>query len=169
MGVGIGGGICRWAGVKDFLTKEKGMNTEYDNNNIFAKILKNELPCIKVYEDEYTLAFMDIMPQMAGHTLIIPKESAVTIYDLTDEAALACMRTVKLIASAIEKAVGFDGSTVFQHNGAKAGQTVPHFHFHVLPGSIFDASSIKGHALELANPDDLKMMASKIISCIEYV
>ena len=143
------------------------MFTEYDNNNIFAKILRAQLPCIKVYEDEYTLAFMDIMPQMAGHTLVIPKESAVTIYDLSDEAAMACMRTVKLIGSAVEKAIGFGGSTVFQHNGVKAGQTVPHFHFHVLPGSILDASSIKGHALELANPEELKMMAAKIISCIE--
>ncbi|QUM89629.1 HIT family protein [Moritella sp. 36] len=143
------------------------MFTEYDNNNLFAKILKNEIPCIKVYEDEYTLAFLDIMPQMEGHTLVIPKESAVTIYDLTDEAALACMRTVKLIASAVEKAVGFAGSTVFQHNGEKAGQTVPHFHFHVLPGSIFDASAIKGHAVELASPDDLNVMADKIIACIE--
>ena len=143
------------------------MFTEYDNNNIFAKILREELPCIKVYEDEYTLAFMDIMPQMEGHTLVIPKASAVNIYDLSDEAALACMRTVKLIGSAVEKAVGFSGSTVFQHNGEKAGQTVPHFHFHVLPGSILDASSIKGHALELANPDDLKVMAAKIMSCIE--
>jgi histidine triad (HIT) family protein len=143
------------------------MNPEYDSNNIFAKILREELPCIKVYEDEYTLAFMDIMPQMEGHTLIIPKESAITIYDLTDEAALACMRTVKLIGTAVEKAVGFIGSTVFQHNGEHAGQTVPHFHFHVLPGSILDASSIKGHALELANPDDLERMAAKIIKCIE--
>jgi histidine triad (HIT) family protein len=143
------------------------MNPEYDSNNIFAKILREELPCIKVYEDERTLAFMDIMPQMEGHTLIIPKESAITIYDLTDEAALACMRTVKLIGAAVEKAAGFIGSTVFQHNGKNAGQTVPHFHFHVLPGSIFDASSIKGHALELANPDDLKNMAAKIIKCIE--
>jgi len=145
------------------------MNPNYDHNNIFAKILKGELPCIKVYEDEHTLAFMDIMPQMAGHTLVIPKESAVTIYDLTDEAALACMRTVKLIGPAIEKAVGFIGSTVFQHNGGKAGQTVPHFHFHILPGSILDASAIKGHALELANPDDLTVMANKIIACIEDV
>lgn len=143
------------------------MNPNYDHNNIFAKILKGELPCIKIYEDEYTLAFMDIMPQMEGHTLVIPKTQAVTIYDLTDEAALACMRTVKLVGAAIEKAVGFMGTTVFQHNGEQAGQTVPHFHFHVLPGSIFDATAIKGHAAELANPDDLKVMADKIIACIE--
>jgi len=143
------------------------MDSNYDHNNIFAKILKGELPCIKVYEDEYTLAFMDIMPQMEGHTLVIPKESAVTIYDLTEEAALACMRTVKLIGSAVERAAGFIGSTVFQQNGIKAGQTVPHVHFHVMPGSILDASAIKGHALELANPEDLKAMATKIIICLE--
>jgi histidine triad (HIT) family protein len=143
------------------------MHSMYDNNNIFAKILREELPCIKIYEDAHTLAFMDIMPQMEGHALVIPKEPASTIYDLSDESALACMRTVKRIGSAIEKAVGFAGSTVFQHNGEKAGQTVPHFHFHVLPGSILDASAIKGHVLELANPDDLKVMAAKIIACIE--
>ncbi len=143
------------------------MNPDYNHNNIFAKILKKELPCIKVYEDEHTMAFMDIMPQMEGHTLVIPKEPAVTIYDLTDEAALACMRTVKLIGAEVERAAGFVGSTVFQHSGVKAGQTVPHFHFHVLPGSIFDASAIKGHALEPAHPDDLKAMAAKIIICLE--
>ncbi|MFT5880611.1 MAG: histidine triad (HIT) family protein [Moritella sp.] len=143
------------------------MNSTYDNNNIFAKILREELPCIKIYEDEHTLAFMDIMPQMEGHTLIISKEAAITLYDLSDESALACMRTAKIVGAAVEKAVGFAGSTVFQHNGEKAGQTVPHFHFHVLPGSILDASAIKGHALEFANPDELKIMAAKIIACIE--
>lgn len=143
------------------------MYQEYDQNNIFAKILKGELPCIKVYEDELTMAFMDIMPQMEGHTLVIPKEPAITIYDLTDAAALACMRTVKLVGSAVEKAVNSTGSTVFQHNGKKTGQTVPHFHFHILPGSILDANAIKGHATEQATPEDLKAIADKIISCIE--
>lgn len=154
-------------GVKAQLFQSKVVELEYNNDNIFAKILRDDAPCIKVYEDDDTLAFMDIMPQMAGHTLVIPKEPAVTIYDLTDEASLACMRTVKIVGKAVEKAVGFMGSTVFQHNGSKAGQTVPHFHFHVLPGSIFDASAIKGHALELANSDDLKEMAAKIIAHIE--
>ena len=67
----------------------------YDTNNIFAKILRGEIPCIKVYEDAHTLAFMDIMPQVDGHTLVIPKESATTLFELSDEAAAACMATVR--------------------------------------------------------------------------
>ncbi|MCB1668419.1 MAG: HIT family protein [Porticoccaceae bacterium] len=139
----------------------------YDKNNIFAKILRNELPCFKVYEDDHTLAFLDIMPQLEGHTLVIPKEPAVTIYDLSDQAALACMRTVQIVGRAVEKAMNFNGSTVFQHNGEKAGQSVPHFHFHIFPGSIFKTNLLKGHASELADPNDLEVIASKIRSKIE--
>jgi histidine triad (HIT) family protein len=131
----------------------------YDNSNIFAKILNGQAPCIKVYEDEFTLAFMDIMPQTDGHTLVIPKEAAETIYDLSDQAALACIRTVKKIGKAVEKAMNVEGSTVFQHNGKAAGQTVPHFHFHVFPGSLF---GLKGHAIELSNRERLVEIAEKI-------
>lgn len=140
---------------------------KYDENNVFAKILRGEAPCFKLYEDEYTLAFLDIMPQLDGHTLVIPKEPAVTIYDLSDQAALACIRTVKLIGRALENAMDFNGSTVFQHNGEKAGQSVPHFHFHLWPGSIFDIGIIKGHASELADPVSLERIASKIRACID--
>lgn len=143
------------------------MSTQYDNNNIFAKILRGEASCVKVYEDDMTLAFMDIMPQVEGHTLVIPKEPAVTVFDLTDSASLACMRTVKVVAKAVEQAMGVNGSTVFQHNGEAAGQTVPHFHFHVFPGSIFNASGIKGHAAEFADADELKIIAARIKACID--
>ncbi len=139
------------------------MTKNYDNNNIFARILKGEAPAVKVYEDELTLAFMDLMPQTDGHVLVIPKESAVTIYDLSDEASLACMRTVKLVGKAVEKAMGINGSTVFQHNGKVAGQSVPHLHFHVFPGSLF---GLKGHASEFADINHLESIAAKIIACI---
>ena len=139
------------------------MESTYDNNNIFAKILKGEAPCIKIFEDEETLAFMDVMPQTDGHTLVIPKESATTVYDLSDSASLACMRTVRLVGKAVEKAMEIDGSTVFQHNGKTAGQSVPHFHFHVLPGSLF---GIKGHTAEFADQEKLKVIAEKIKACI---
>jgi histidine triad (HIT) family protein len=109
---------------------------------------------------------MDIMPQVDGHTLVIPKEPAITIYDLSDQAALACMKTVQNIGRAVEQAVGFDGSTIFQHNGTKAGQTVPHFHFHILPCPIFAARAIKGHAVEFEDPAKLKAMANKIKACL---
>ena len=139
------------------------MATNYDNDNIFAKILRGEAPCIKVFEDEETLAFMDVMPQTDGHTLVIPKENATTLYDLSDSASLACMRTVKLVGKAVEKAMRVNGSTVFQHNGKEAGQSVPHFHFHVLPGSLF---RIKGHAVEFADQGELKITAEKIMACL---
>ena len=135
------------------------MGTGYDDNNVFAKILRGEAPCIKVYEDEQTLAFMDIMPQTEGHTLVVPKEPATTIFDLSDAAALACMKTVQKIGKAVQQAMGARGSTVFQHNGREAGQTVAHFHFHVFPGSLL---GLKGHAVELADPEELNQAASKI-------
>lgn len=146
-----------------------GANLEYDKNNIFAKILRGEAPCIKVYENENTLAFMDIMPQMDGHVLVIPKQPAISIYDLNDEYSLACVNTVKLVGQAVEKAVGSKGITVFQHNGKEVGQTVPHFHFHILPGSIFDAGAIKGHALVPADPKMLNDLAAEIRACIEGI
>lgn len=140
------------------------MASSYDENNIFAKIIRDEAPCVKVFEDEHTLAFMDIMPQTDGHVLVIPKFPAETIYDLSDDAAIACVRVVKKVGKAIEKAMDIEGSTVFQHNGKVAGQTVPHFHFHVFPGSF---AGLKGHAVEMADPEALKVIAQKIISCME--
>ena len=140
------------------------MSSQYDNNNIFAMILRGDVPCIKVFEDEHTLAFMDVMPQTEGHTLVIPKESAQTIYDLSDAAASASMRTVQIVGKAVEKAMGVNGSTVFQHNGVEAGQTVPHFHFHVFPGSLL---GLKAHATEMADQNALKVTANKIIACID--
>ncbi|REL35831.1 HIT family protein [Thalassotalea euphylliae] len=134
----------------------------YDNNNIFAKILRDEAPCIKVYEDDKTLAFMDIMPQMPGHTLVIPKEAAVTVHELSDDASLACMKTVQKVGKAVEQAMGVTGFTLFQLNGAEVGQTVPHFHFHILPGSILNATGIKGHAVEMGDQQELTKIADKI-------
>ena len=131
----------------------------YDPDNIFAKILKQEIPCIKVYEDEATLAFMDIMPQADGHTLVIPKEAAVNLLDLSDAGAADLINKVKLIAQAVKKAMCADGITIFQLNGEAAGQTVPHIHFHILPGSIFQA---RAHAQNNADPAHLQAIAQKI-------
>lgn len=149
-------------GAKTLSNLQEAHKLKYDNANIFAKILRGEAPCIKVHEDDCTLAFMDIMPQVEGHTLVIPKEPASSLFDLSDSASLACMRAVKIVAKAVELAMGVKGSTVFQHNGKEAGQTVPHFHFHIFPGSIFNASGIKGHAVEMADPAELELVAEKI-------
>ncbi|MGB2520253.1 HIT family protein [Shewanella algae] len=140
------------------------MDLNYDNNNIFARILRGELPCIKLYEDEHTLSFMDIMPQTKGHLLVLPKEPAMTLYQLSDEAAAACMRTVKLMGKAVEKAMGIPGSTVFQHNGSAAGQSVPHVHFHVLPGPL---KGLMEHAAHQGDMDELHTIADRIRACIE--
>lgn len=131
----------------------------YDNNNIFAKILTGAIPCIKVYEDDQTLAFMDIMPQAEGHTLVIPKEAAVTIHDLSDGAAANLIKKVKLVANAVKKGLNADGITLFQLNGEPAGQTVPHIHFHILPGSYLTA---KAHASVSSDASDLQAIADKI-------
>jgi len=131
----------------------------YDNNNIFAKILRGEIPCIKVYEDEKTLAFMDIMPQAEGHTLVIPKEAAITIHDLSDQAAADLIKKVKLVANAVKKGLNVDGITLFQLNGEQAGQTVPHIHFHILPGSYLTA---KAHASVSSDQTQLEAIADRI-------
>lgn len=131
----------------------------YDSNNIFAKILRSELPCAKVYEDSQTLAFMDIMPQQPGHTLVIPKEPAQTLMELSPAAAANLINKVQDIASAVKSAMQADGITVFQLNGAAAGQTVPHVHFHVIPGSIMDA---KTHASDMGDPQEINRLAELI-------
>ncbi len=138
---------------------EAEMNEQYQANNIFAKILKGEAPCIKLFEDDYTLAFMDIMPQKEGHALVIPKQAATTIYDLTDQASLACMKTVQKIGKAVEQALNVQGTSIVQHNGNAAGQTVPHFHFHIIPGSL---QGLKAHAEVKAEPEHIEKVAQKI-------
>ncbi|WP_221073947.1 HIT family protein [Agarivorans aestuarii] len=131
----------------------------YDNNNIFAKILRGEMSCLKVYEDEHTLAFMDIMPQADGHTLVIPKEAAETLLDLSDDAAAATIKTVKKVAKAVKQAMDAEGVSLVQFNGAAAGQTVPHIHFHIIPGSLAEARS---HARNMVDNESLQPFADKI-------
>ena len=133
----------------------------YDNNNIFAKILRGEIPCNKVYEDAHTLAFMDIMPQAEGHTLVITKEPAETILDLSPAAAAAWIHTVQKVANAVKTAMGVDGFVLMQLNGAAAGQTVPHVHFHILPTSLL-ALVTRVHASKMGDMDEIAVHADKI-------
>lgn len=136
----------------------------YDTNNIFAKILRGEIPCIKLFEDDLTLAFMDIMPQTDGHALVIPKEAATTVFELSDEAAAACMATVRRIGNAQKQGLGAEGIVLMQLNGPEAGQTVPHFHIHVIPGSIADLR--KPHAAVTADRAHLLGLAEKITGAL---
>ncbi|MDO6684777.1 MULTISPECIES: HIT family protein [unclassified Agarivorans] len=135
----------------------------YDNNNIFAKIIRGEMGCLKVYEDDYTLAFMDIMPQADGHTLVLPKESAETLFELSEEGAAAVIKTVKKVAAAVKQAMNAEGISLVQFNGAAAGQTVPHLHFHIIPGSLAEARS---HARDMVDSETLQPFADKIAALL---
>jgi histidine triad (HIT) family protein len=132
----------------------------YDSNNIFAKILRGEAPCIKLYEDEATLAFMDIMPQADGHVLVISKEPAETLLDISEEGARACIASTRKLARAVKAAMKAEGVFVAQMNGAAAGQTVPHLHFHVIPRS--PGMAFRMHAAERADDAGLNANADKI-------
>ncbi|MGC6535037.1 MAG: HIT family protein [Parvibaculales bacterium] len=132
----------------------------YDAQNIFAKILRGEIPNITLYEDEHTLAFMDIMPQAEGHCLVIPKTPAVTFLDLSDAAAAAVMATAGKVAPAVMKALDAPGFMMVQLNGSAAGQTVPHYHMHILPRH--EGLELKFHAREPEDMDVLSAVAEKI-------
>jgi histidine triad (HIT) family protein len=105
----------------------------YDSNNIFAKILRGEFPCYKVYEDDHVLAFLDIMPRVPGHTLVIPKAPARNILDISPEDFAHVARGAHRIAAAAMAAFKADGITVHQFNEAAGGQVVFHLHMHVMP------------------------------------
>ena len=136
----------------------------YDSQNIFAKIIRGEAPCFKVYEDDHTLAFMDIMPQAEGHTLVIPKEAAENIFDLSPEGAAALIKATRKVAFAVKKVTGAPGMMLAQLNGASAGQTVFHIHFHIIPraGGI----DLALHARDKADFTKLKALAERIAAAI---
>ena len=131
----------------------------YDEQNIFARILRGELPAIKVYEDDQVLAFMDIMPQADGHTLVIPKTPAVTLLDLPADAAAYTIQVVRKVAKAIEVGLDAQGIVLMQLSGAAAGQTVPHVHFHLIPSSVRELGK---HALQMGDQEKIKAQAEKI-------
>ncbi len=130
------------------------------SNNVFARILRMELPSVRVYEDAHTLAFMDIMPSAHGHTLVIPKEPAETIFDLSPAAAGALFATTQRVAAAVKCALDCPGLMLVQLNGAAAGQSVGHVHFHVLPRAA--GLDLKLHGRSKADLDELEAVAAQI-------
>ena len=118
--------------------------SEYNKDNIFAKILRGEAPCVKIYEDAYTLAFMDVMPQAEGHVLVIPKAEACDIMDLDGAMAQKLIVNVQKIARAVKSALGCPGVMLAQLNGSAAGQTVFHCHIHLIPRREGDVENPKG-------------------------
>ncbi|MFV0279503.1 MAG: HIT family protein [Rhodoblastus sp.] len=132
---------------------------DYDPKNIFAKILREELPCTKVYEDDAALAFMDIMPRTNGHVLVIPKAPARNIVDIEPETLAALIQRVQVIAKAAMAGLEADGVSVQQFNETAGGQVVFHLHFHILPrwegvplrppGQAGDAAAIAASAAKI--------------------
>lgn len=132
----------------------------YDAGNVFARILRGDLPKVAIYEDALTLAFLDIMPSVEGHTLVIPKEAAEGLLDLSPEGASAVILTTQKVAGAVQKALNAPGMMIVQLNGPAAGQSIPHFHFHVLPR--FHGLDLKLHGRAIVDPHTLEPLAAKI-------
>jgi len=138
----------------------------YDNNNLFAKILRGEVPAVKVLEDDVALAFMDIFPQSRGHTLVVPKQVAARNFlDLPTERVGPYLERVQRVARAVEKALRPDGVVVTQFNGAPAGQTIFHVHFHIIPR--YEGVGLAGHGHQnRADMAELEKLAKEIAAAL---
>lgn len=132
----------------------------YDKNNIFAKILRGEVPAFRVHEDEHTLAFMDVMPQSDGHLLVLPKEEAEDLLDLSPQMAAEVIKVSQKLARAVKSAFGADGIMLVQYNGSAAGQTVFHFHLHVVPR--YANVPLRSHSRTMADAAVLEEHAQRI-------
>jgi histidine triad (HIT) family protein len=137
----------------------------YDRNNVFARIVRGEIPAHKVFEDEHTLAFMDVMPQADGHTLVIPKAEAENLFDLPGPALAATILTTQRVARAVQKAFAAPGILIAQLNGPAAGQSVFHIHFHVLPRH--EGLDLRFHARDMAEPALLAAHAAKVRAALD--
>lgn len=136
------------------------MSATYDDNNIFAKILRGEIPSFKVYEDDDTLAFMDVMPQSPGHTLVIPKAPSRNLLDADPSVLSKTIPVVQKIAVAAKKAFAADGIQLVQFNEPASGQTVYHLHFHIIPR--FEGVALKPHTGKMEDMEVLKANAEKL-------
>jgi histidine triad (HIT) family protein len=137
----------------------------YDDGNIFAKILRGDAPCVKVYEDEGVLAFMDVFPQAPGHLLMIPKNSrARNLLDAEPAVVATLFQATQRLAKAVRAALKPDGLTIIQYNGAEAGQTVYHLHVHIIPRRA--GEPLGRHGEGMADVEELKALASRIAAQI---
>ena len=136
----------------------------YDSDNIFARILRGEAPAFKVYETDQALAFMDVMPQVPGHTLVIPKDSAEGLHDVDPAILGSTIQAVQTVSAAVKQAFEAPGIMIAQLNGPAAGQTVFHIHFHIMPR--FQGLEFKLHAREMEDFDVLETHAELIRACL---
>jgi histidine triad (HIT) family protein len=137
----------------------------YDPNNIFAKILRGELPCYKVYEDDKTFAFLDIMPRAPGHTLVLPKAPARNILDVSADDLAYVAKVAQKIAKAAMTGFGADGVTLQQFNEGAGGQVVFHLHVHIIPRKA--GVAMKPPASEKEKPDVLADNAKKLTAALQ--
>ncbi len=142
-------------------------SADYDTNNIFAKILRGELPSHNLYEDDETLVIMDIMPRGDGHCLVIPKRPARNVLDADDALLAAVSKTTGLTARAVMKAFGADGVTIQQFNETAGGQVVFHLHVHIVPR--FDGIKMKPHTAGMESQEVLTLNAEKIRAAFQQL
>ncbi|ESX90303.1 HIT family protein [Mesorhizobium sp. LNJC403B00] len=136
------------------------MTEAYDPSNIFAKILRGEISSHRVYEDDAVVAFMDVMPQGPGHTLVVPKAPSRNLLDADPATLGRLFTTVQKVALAVKKAFGADGVTILQFNEPASGQTVYHLHVHVIPR--FEGIALKPHTGQMEKPELLTENAARI-------
>jgi len=137
---------------------------DYDPSNIFARILRGELPCHRIFETDRVLAFMDVMPRGQGHSLVIPKASARNILDVHADDLSELVKAVQVVARASCAALNADGITIQQFNESAGGQIVFHLHFHVIPR--FDGVPLRPHTGEMEKPEVLASLAERIRAAI---
>ena len=136
----------------------------YDSSNIFAKILRGEIPAHKIYEDEHALAFMDVMPMADGHCLVVPKAASRGLLDAAPETLKNVMPVVQKVARAVVKGMGADGFQLRQYNEAIGGQSVFHLHFHIIP--MKEGVALRSHTGHMADQAKLAAQASRIIAAL---
>jgi histidine triad (HIT) family protein len=136
----------------------------YDPNNIFARILRGEAPCVKVYEDEVALAFMDVMPRAEGHTLVIPKVRARTLFDIEPQDLARLMPAAQKVGRAVMAGMKAEGLSLQQFNETAGGQVVFHLHFHLLPR--WSGVALRPPGGPFQNAEALKPQADKIIAAL---
>ena len=137
----------------------------YDDNNIFAQIIRGEAPAYRVFEDDNTVAFLDVMPQSKGHTLVLPKTPAKNLFDLDDESAAKWIRIVRIVATGVDRAFSPDGIRLMQLNRPAAGQTVFHIHMHIIP--VYEGVPFRPHGSGMADATELESSAEQLRSALE--
>lgn len=141
------------------------MTASYDADNIFAKILLGDIPCHKVFEDENAIVFMDVMPQSAGHTLIVPKAESRNLLDADPSVLAKIAPLLRRVAVAAKQAFEADGVSVMQFNEAAGGQTVYHLHFHVIPR--YEGVPLQAHGRGMEDQGVLAANAEKLRAALE--